>query len=272
MCSALAPQLTTWEIAPLVTKIMTQVQEWKQLHPIFHSPYQCPVIANAAKLSAALPQNVFKILDTFADGKTSLRELSRYHHRDLLTVAKAIYPYVKQGWVHLLIPTSEDIPGSKGEFAMKQAAKFARVVCIDDDITVGKLVEYILKQQGYEVTVIKNPLEALSLVFQLKPDLILCDIAMPELDGYEICAMLRHSTVFRHIPIVMLTGMDGFIDRVRARMVGSTDYLTKPFGESELLMLMEKYIGPGERLGLSPDISLEDALDRAGKETDVPAG
>ncbi|WP_339461076.1 response regulator, partial [Nodularia spumigena] len=87
-----------------------------------------------------------------------------------------------------------------------------------------------------------NPLEAISLIFQLQPDLILCDIAMPELDGYEICAMLRHSTAFQNIPIIMLTGKDQFIDRVRATMVGATDYLTKPFGDTELLMLVEKYI------------------------------
>jgi twitching motility two-component system response regulator PilG len=96
--------------------------------------------------------------------------------------------------------------------------------------------------QGYEAISITRPLQALSLVFQLQPDLILCDIAMPVLDGYEICAMLRHSTVFRSVPIIMLTGKDGFIDRVRARMVGATDYLTKPFTDQELLMLVEQYL------------------------------
>ena len=82
-------------------------------------------------------------------------------------------------------------------------------------------------------------------VFYIKPDLILCDIAMPELSGYEICAMLRNSTAFHQTPIIMLTGIEGFIDRVKARIVGATHYLTKPFGENELLMLVEKYIGPG---------------------------
>ncbi|MBJ7295569.1 MAG: response regulator, partial [Dolichospermum sp.] len=93
-----------------------------------------------------------------------------------------------------------------------------------------------------EAISITNPLQALSLVFQLQPDLILCHITMPELDGYEICAMLRHSTVFRVVPSIMLTGKDGFIDRVRARMVGVTDYLTKPFPDQELLMLIEQYL------------------------------
>lgn len=65
---------------------------------------------------------------------------------------------------------------------------------------------------------------------------------MPELDGYELCAMLRRSSIFRQTPIIMLTAKDLFIDRVKARMVGATDYLTKPFADSELLMLIEKHL------------------------------
>ncbi len=266
---ALAPQLTTWEIAPLVAKIMKQVQEWKQFHPHIQSPNQCPAIADPAQLSAALPENAFNTLERWSNGKTSLRQMARYLNRDIVTVARAIYPYVQQGWIQLLVAGPTDLPAYNREWEQKQIAKVPHIVCIDDDLSIGKAVEYILKQQGYEATAINHPLKALSLVFQLKPDLILCDIAMPELDGYEICAMLRKATAFRQTPIIMLTGMDGFIDRVRARMVGSTDYLTKPFGESELLMLLEKYIGPGDRSGLSADKSFLDALDREIKEPDI---
>lgn len=112
-------------------------------------------------------------------------------------------------------------------------------------MTVRETVKQILTGQGYETIAIGDPLKALSSVFQIIPDLILCDISMPELDGYEVCAMLRTSTLFRQTPIIMLTGKDGFIDRVRAKLIGATDYLTKPFGESELLMLVESYIGSG---------------------------
>lgn len=99
-----------------------------------------------------------------------------------------------------------------------------------------------MKTQGYEAIAITNPLEALSLVFQFQPDLIFCDIAMPQLNGYEICAMLRHSQSFRNIPIIMLTAKEGFFDRIRATMAGATDYLTKPFGHTELVILVEKYL------------------------------
>jgi len=258
---ALAPQLTTLEIAPLVTKIMKQVQEWKEFHPHIQSPNQCPIITDEVQLRAALPEKAFKTLNQWTDGKTSLRQVSRYLNRDLLTVARAIYPYVKQGWVQLLASTAQETPAIRREWALTATTQVPHVVCIDDDMAIGKTVEYTLQAKGYKVTSIQNPLQALTLVFQLKPDLILCDLVMPELDGYEICGMLRKSTAFRQTPIIMLTGKDGFIDRVRARMVGSTDYLTKPFGASELLMLLEKYIGPGDLERRNDEIS-PDTLDQ----------
>ncbi|XGV95458.1 MAG: response regulator [Leptolyngbya sp. BL-A-14] len=246
---ALSPQLTTLEITPLLAKIMTQVQEWKQFHPHIQSPDQCPAIADVAALQETLSKRTLATLDRYADGKTSIRQIARYLNRDSLTVARAIYPYVQKGLIQLIYATAREKetsgfkPVRSKEFGQTLEARPLRVVCIDDGVAIRETVEQILQHHEYDATAIGNPLDALSLVFQLKPDLILCDIAMPELDGYEICAMLRQSTAFRQLPIVMLTGKDGFIDRVKAKMVGATDYLTKPFGESELLMLVEKYIG-----------------------------
>jgi twitching motility two-component system response regulator PilG len=258
---ALSPQLSTLEVGPLIVKIMKQIQEWKQFHPHIQSPSQYPAIADSTQLRETLTESTFNTLERWVDGKTSIRQMARYLNRDALTVAKAVYPYVQQGYVHILNPPSNEPLSSSGEFALVHPNKVPRIVCIDDGATIRKAVEYILSQHGYEVTAISNPLKALSLVFQLKPDLILCDIAMPELNGYEICAMLRRSTAFRQTPIVMLTGKDGFIDRVKARMVGATDYLTKPFGESELLMLIEKYIGLGDPTRPKPEKLLAQALE-----------
>ncbi|AOX03878.1 two-component system response regulator [Moorena producens PAL-8-15-08-1] len=237
---ALAPQLTTLEIGPLLREIMKQVQEWKQLCPHIQSPHQCPMITAHDQLQATLPEKSFKLISSWVDGKTSLRQLSRYLHRDLITVARAIYPYVQQGSIQMVTPKEADTPAIEEQWELKKVTR--SVVCVDDDLAVGKAVEYTLQAKGYKVTAIQKPLKALSQVFQLQPDLILCDLVMPDLDGYELCGMLRQSRAFRQTPIIMLTGKDGFIDRVRARMVGATDYLTKPFGDHELLMLLEKYI------------------------------
>lgn len=257
----LAPQLTTLEISTCVPKIVQRIQEWKQFHPHIQSPNQCPIITDFEKLRETLPEPTFNTLTRWADGQTTIRTLARYLNRDVLTVARAIHPYVQQGLVQLAVPLNQNDRNSRWELFPTNPSKVPRIVCIDDEVAVRKSVEYILSQHGYEATGISNPLKALSLVFQLKPDLILCDITMPLLDGYEICAMLRRSSAFRQTPICMITGKDGFIDRVKARMVGSTDYLTKPFGESELLMLVEKYAGPGDPTRPAPEKLLEDALE-----------
>ena len=259
----LTPQLLTMEIAPLATKILKHVQDWKQLHPYLHSPDQCPTIAESALLKEALPKATFETIDRYADGKTSIRQIARYLNRDISTVARAIYPYVQRGWLHLTPSAVQSSVRSTAHTSLEfsSSVKAPKVVCIDDSPTVCKAVEFMLDRNGYDVSTIENPLNALSLVFQLKPDLILCDITMPELDGYEVCAMLRQSTAFRQTPILMLTGKDGFIDRVRARMVGATDYLTKPFGEHEILMLLEKYIGVGQPEHLTTTQQVLDALE-----------
>lgn len=256
--SALSPQLMTLEITPLITQITKQVQEWKQFHPHIQSPEQCPVIVDPVQLRQALAQNTFKKFERWVDGKTSLRRMARFLNRDVLTVAKALYPYIRQGQIQLTYATSDHSPTPSSQ--VFDLNRVPRIVCIDDGSAIRKAVEYILHHHGYEVTTISNPLKALSLVFQIKPDLILCDIAMPELDGYEVCAMLRRATIFREIPIIMLTGKDGFIDRVKARMAGATDYLTKPFGEAELLMLVERYAGLGKPDRLEPNELLAEAL------------
>jgi twitching motility two-component system response regulator PilG len=249
--AALVPQLTTLETAPLVAKITKQVQEWKQLYPHIQSPEQLPILSDINKLRAALPASTVDKLQNWADGKTSLRQLGRYLNRDILTIAKTIYPYVQQGWLQLTYSNTHQHPQTETwQQVSHRPGRTMRILCIEDTLSICQAIELILKAQGYEVIAITNPLEALSFVFKLQPDLILCDIAMPDLDGYEICAMLRHSTAFRLVPIIMLTGKDGFIDRVRARMIGATDYLTKPFTDNELLMLVEKYINIDSCMGL----------------------
>ncbi|MBW4559000.1 MAG: response regulator [Trichormus sp. ATA11-4-KO1] len=239
--ATLTPQLTSWEIDPIVSKITQQIQEWKQLYPHIQSPEQLPMLADIVQLQSSLPAATVNKLQHWADGKKSLRQLARHLNRDILTVAKAIYPYIQQGWLQLVYSATSNLK-LPTQYSEVDSQHKVRVVCIDDTKTIGETVESILKPQGYEAIAFIKPLEALSLIFPLQPDLILCDIAMPELDGYEICAMLRHSSAFQNTPIIMLTGKDQFIDRVRATMVGATDYLTKPFGDTELLTLVEKYI------------------------------
>lgn len=238
MSSALAPQLASYEVGTLVRQSITRIQAWKQLHPLIKSPEQSIRIHDKTRLMKAIPAKAFENLVHWADGQNSLRQISRHFKRDFVTIAKVIYPYIQEGLVQI-----QDPPKASPAVAAPTVSPSISLVCIDDDRTIGRSVEYFLSPHGYQVTAIANPLDALKEVFEIRPQLILCDIIMPDLDGYEICAMLRSSTIFRQVPLIMLTGKEGFIDRVRAKMVGATDYLTKPFGENEILMLVEKYLG-----------------------------
>lgn len=243
MGNALDPPMIAFEVGSLITQMTKQIQEWKQFHPHIQSPDQVMVITNQEHLHATLSDKLYQRLVFWANGKTTLRQLARYLHRDLPTVARGLHPYVEKG----LLQFQEVIPAIASpanlSWETSSPAQPPQIVCIDDDVSIGKQVELILNQQGYHCHLMFNPLDALSQIFQLQPDLILCDITMPQLDGYEICAMLRHSTAFRQTPLIMLTGKETFMDRIKAQIVGATDYLTKPFGASELLLLMEKYLG-----------------------------
>ncbi|NET10151.1 MAG: response regulator [Symploca sp. SIO2B6] len=243
--SPLSPPLVGLEFSSLVGHIMQQVQSWKRLHPHIQSPEQCPSIDQHVALKNALKPSTYQTLKEWTEAHISIRQLSRYLNRDILSVAKALYPYICQGIVQLSPPPQIQhlVSGYSSLPTQDDEPHVPHIICIDDGVACRQAVEGILKAQGYQITTIADPLDALSLVFHLKPDLILCDITMPELDGYELCAMLRKSTVFRQIPIVMLTGKDGFIDRIKARMVGANEYLTKPFNDQELIMIVERYIG-----------------------------
>lgn len=258
LAAGLSPQLTTFNISSLVASLTTQIQAWKQFYPHIQSPHQCPVMTEKLQLENNETQEKTARILSWMDGQTSIQQIARYLNRNLVTVAKGIYPYVRQGMIHL--PTLNSIRLKDDAPEEWHATQVPRIVCVDDGLTIRQTVEQILDEHGYEATSIGNPLRALSLLFQLQPDLILCDIAMPELEGYQLCAMLRQSTIFRQTPIVMLTGKDGFIDRIKARMSGATDYLTKPFGAQELLTLVEKYVGLGNPTRPKPDRLLAEAI------------
>lgn len=113
------------------------------------------------------------------------------------------------------------------------------IVCIDDSKTVQKQVNMTLQAAGYQVLGILDPTMALKDLSQHKPSVIFMDINMPNINGYDLCTLLRKSQKFKEIPIVMLTGRDGMIDRVRAKIAGANDYLTKPCDPNKLITMVK---------------------------------
>lgn len=118
-----------------------------------------------------------------------------------------------------------------------------RVMVIDDSRTIRRSAETLLKREGFEVITATDGFEALSMIADYRPGLIFLDIMMPRLDGYQTCALIKHHRVFRHTPVVMLSSRDGLFDRARGRVVGSDNYLTKPFTREELLDVIRQHSG-----------------------------
>jgi twitching motility two-component system response regulator PilG len=108
-----------------------------------------------------------------------------------------------------------------------------RVLVIDDSNTIRRSAEIFLKQGGYEVLLAEDGFDALAKVNDLRPHLIFCDILMPRLDGYQTCAIIKRNPRFAAVPVIMLSSKDGLFDKARGRMVGSEDYLTKPFTKDQ---------------------------------------
>jgi twitching motility two-component system response regulator PilG len=116
-----------------------------------------------------------------------------------------------------------------------------KVLIIDDSNTIRRSAEIFLKQGGHEVMLAEDGFDALSKVNDYAPHLIFCDILMPRLDGYQTCAIIKRNPNFTATPIIMLSSKDGVFDKARGRMVGSEEYLTKPFTKDQLLQAVQQF-------------------------------
>jgi twitching motility two-component system response regulator PilG len=117
-----------------------------------------------------------------------------------------------------------------------------KVLVIDDSKTIRRTAETLLKKEGCQVMTAVDGFEALSKIADHKPDIIFVDIMMPRLDGYQTCALIKHNQSFRKTPVIMLSSKDGLFDRARGRIVGSEQYLTKPFTKDELLGAIQAHV------------------------------
>ena len=117
-----------------------------------------------------------------------------------------------------------------------------RVMVIDDSKTIRRTAETLLKREGADVVTAVDGFEALAKIADHKPQIIFVDIMMPRLDGYQTCALIKNNQMFKQTPVIMLSSKDGLFDKARGRIVGSEQYLTKPFTREELLSAIRTYV------------------------------
>ncbi|MEB3311164.1 MAG: response regulator [Snowella sp.] len=224
-------------------------QNWQAAKIADRSPNTAPVIRQHEQLQQRTSPQVFQTLKQLLDGHQTLRDLGVRMKRDVLSVTTSLLPYLQLGLVELIrIPDLAPpiTPPAAGVVTAPNVPTGPLIACIDDSPLMCQTLEKILTAANYQFIGINDPLRAIAILLARKPELIFLDLVMPNANGYEICGQLRRLTIFRNTPIVILTGNDGIVDRVRAKMVGSTDFLGKPVNPEQVLGTIRKYIGQGE--------------------------
>jgi twitching motility two-component system response regulator PilG len=129
------------------------------------------------------------------------------------------------------------------------------VMVIDDSQTIRKSAEMFLTQAGARVVLAENGFVALAKIADEPPALVFCDILMPRLDGYQTCSLIKQNPRFAMLPVIMLSSKDGLFDRARGQLVGSDEYLTKPFTAELLIETVRRHCANGHGLKAVPDAS-----------------
>ena len=241
----------------------TRLQQWQRCSSEITSMHQRPYFSpgwniKSLPASGSLNHKALMDLTQVLRGRTSIRQLSLLLKKDELLVAQILSPYIDEKLIYLhhpqppldLLPSipkdnktekiATTVPtSSKPE---KLETKIRQIVCIDDSPIILNEIQRFLDENKYKVTAIEDPVQAVPIIFKIKPDLILLDITMPRINGYKLCGLLRSSGNCDQIPIIMVTGNTGFVDKARAKLAGATDYFTKPFTKESLNQLITKYL------------------------------
>ncbi|WP_298914206.1 response regulator [uncultured Nostoc sp.] len=219
---------------------------WSEAGLANFSPDLAPVLRRPEQLEQMVSPSVYKNFVNLINGKFTLRDLAVKMKQSVLPLTRSLLPYILKGIIELVevpdlpLGVTEVNNNSTNTQPKKRAAPL--VACVDDSPQVCKMLEDIITSNGLRFVKIQDAVQALPILIQDKPDLIFLDLIMPVANGYEICTQLRRISAFANTPVIILTGSDGFLDRVRAKVVGSTDFLTKPVVADKVMAIVRKYL------------------------------
>ena len=261
------------------------------------SPNIAPTLLQSETLHQMTPPAVYNNLVQLIDGKSTFRDLAVRVNQDLLVVTRALIPYIRRqimgvikipDFPQIIAPiTGEENSGilnaqatriqTRGlkprviqtPYAQKitnascnSQGKLVRplIACVEDSVQECSIMADILTKARYGFVSIPDSLQAVLMLLQYKPDFIFLDLVMPIANGYEICAQIRRVEYFSTTPIVILTSNDTIVDRVRAKMVGATDFIGKPIEARKVLSVLLKHLDlssfPSDKFACLPDRSV----------------
>ena len=245
----LLPLLSIEEVINSATEAW---QKWQTKGLAAYSPNLFPVIQQPEIVQKQISASAESAIISLADGAKTLRTLAQKSNRDIIALTEELIPLVNSGAIALSeVPSSTKInlslndrkPSSVGNnLIVAPSDKLPLIACVDDSPSICQAVENIINERGYRFIGIQDSLKVIPTLLKQKPDFIFLDLLMPILNGYEVCTQLRRAATFQEVPIVILTGKDGLVDRMRAKLVGSTDFLSKPVEKEQMLKMLDKHL------------------------------
>ncbi|NEO94754.1 MAG: response regulator [Moorea sp. SIO3G5] len=248
------PQTWMLEVEPIINQVQQVWQQWSEMGLEDVSPDLAPVLLQKSALQEQTSVATYKNLVSLINGKRTLRDIAALLKRDLLLLTRSLHPYIKKQLIELvevpdlIAPNFVDLPAKAGISTQKAQTQKAQkksdqalIACIDDHPQTCKIMKDVIQSAGYRFLGIQDSIKALPLLLKHKPDLIFLDLVMPIVNGYEMCAQIRRVSMFANTPVIILTAKDGIVDRVRARIVGATDFLSKPINNQKVVATVRKY-------------------------------
>ncbi|MCC5898679.1 MAG: response regulator [Phormidium sp. BM_Day4_Bin.17] len=244
--SILRMQIVAVNLKQAVKRAKLAFDEWRGAGLAQVSPNLIPVIRNPEELRENVPVKAFEQLRKKINGQRSLRELSILTKIDMTRLTKSLAPYIRKRWIDLVpsqeIEKPELPPPRKKPDAKPGSERKPLIACVDDSPKLCEQLGKIIESAGYEFISITDSVQALPILLEKRPQLIFLDLVMPVANGYEVCTQLRRMSQFAETPIIILTGNDGVVDRVRAKMVKASDFLGKPIDTEKLLATVRKFL------------------------------
>ena len=215
---------------------------WSEANLGGYFPGFAPKIQDAEQIQAATSPQTYRTLIALLTGQHALWDLAVKTQRSILQLTQALNPYIQMGWIELTELAEEPVPTVQPRAPRSPVSAVPLVACIDDSRTVCQTMEQVIGGAGYRFVSVMEASRAIATLLARKPDIIFLDLIMPETNGYDICSYLRKLSLFKQTPIIILSGTDGVVDQVRARLLGASDFLSKPVDPDVILTIIRKHL------------------------------
>jgi two-component system, chemotaxis family, response regulator PixG len=248
----LDPSLTLMRPIETLAQAFQSWIQWRSAGLSKLSPNMAPAIRDVEQLKSTLSESTHQHLIKLADGHQTLRDISAICQQDLLLLTRTLLFYVRRQLLELAaIPdlfVIEDSGKRYRNFGRESSVgppedsnKGALVAHVDDCPRVAQQMQTIINEAGYRFLGIQDSVLALPTLLDSKPDLIFLDLMMPVVNGFELCAQIRKTSLLKDTPVVILTSNEGLFDWVRAQFVGCTTYITKPVRPEKVAQMLQRY-------------------------------